>query len=53
MSNCRIALGLSLVVGILSAAVAQQTFVVPDNLFTQADFVVKSATTPEKAAMLR
>jgi len=27
--------------------------VVPDNLFTQAGFVVKYATTPEKSAVLR
>ena len=53
MSNCRIVLGLSLLAGFLSPAVAQQTVVVPDNLFTQSGFVVKYATTPEKAAMLR
>ena len=34
-------------------AVAQsQTIVVPDNLFTQAGFVVKYATTPEKTKIL-
>ena len=32
----------------LSFALAQQTIVIPDNLFTQAGFVVKYATTPEK-----
>jgi hypothetical protein len=37
----------------LSFALAQQTLVVPDNLFTQAGFVVKYATTPEKSALLR
>ena len=37
----------------LSFAFAQQTIVVPDNLFTQAGFVVKYATTPEKSALLR
>src|SRR5262245_34374721 len=37
----------------LSFALAQQTIVVPDNLFTQAGFVVKYATTPEKSAILR
>jgi hypothetical protein len=37
----------------LSFAFAQQTIVVPDNLFTQAGFVVKYATTPEKSAILR
>ena len=37
----------------LSIALAQQTIVVPDNLFTQAGFVVKYATTPEKSAILR
>jgi hypothetical protein len=37
----------------LSFAFAQQTIVVPDNLFTQAGFVVKYATTPAKSALLR
>lgn len=37
----------------LSFAFAQQTIVVPNNLFTQAGFVVKYATTPEKIALLR
>jgi hypothetical protein len=37
----------------LSFALAQQTIVIPDNLFTQAGFVVKYATTPEKSAILR
>jgi len=37
----------------LSYAFAQQTIVIPDNLFTQAGFVVKYATTPEKSALLR
>ena len=54
MSIRRIALGFSLLTGILSPAAAQQrTIVIPDNLFTQAGFVVKYATTPEKAAILR
>jgi hypothetical protein len=54
MSICRIALGFSLLACILSPANAQQqTTVIPDNLFTQAGFVVKYATTPEKAAILR
>jgi hypothetical protein len=54
MSICRIVLGFSLLTVTLSPAVAQQqTMVVPDNLFTQAGFVVKYATTPEKAAILR
>src|SRR6478736_9495915 len=54
MSILRIALGFSLLIVILSPAAAQQqTTVVPDNLFTQAGFVVKYATTPEKAAILR
>lgn len=54
MSNCRLALGFLLLTGILSPASAQQqTIVIPDNLFTQAGFVVKYATTPEKAAILR
>ena len=47
MSICRIALGFSLLACILSPANAQQqTTVIPDNLFTQAGFVVKYATTP-------
>src|SRR5215510_9309362 len=37
----------------LSFAFAQQAIVVPNNLFTQAGFVVKYATTPEKIALLR
>jgi hypothetical protein len=37
----------------LSIALAQQTIVIPNNLFTQAGFVVKYATTPEKSALLR
>src|SRR5512143_3142128 len=54
MSNCRIALGFLLLTGILSTANAQQqTIVIPDNLFTQAGFVVKYATTSEKTAILR
>lgn len=32
---------------------AQQPIVIPDNLFTQAGFVVKYATTPEKKAILQ
>ena len=39
--------------GLSFALAQQQTVVVPDNLFTQAGFVVKYATTPEKRAMLR
>lgn len=43
-----------LVFGIsLAFAQQQQGIVVPNNLFTQAGFVVKYATTPEKAAILR
>jgi hypothetical protein len=54
MSNCRIVLGFLLLTGVLSTANAQQqTIVIPDNLFTQAGFVVKYATTPEKTALLR
>lgn len=53
MLSCRFALGLSLIAYAVSPAVAQQTIVIPDNLFTQAGFVVKYATTPEKAALLR
>lgn len=46
-------IGSVLVVLGFSIALAQQTIVIPDNLFTQAGFVVKYATTPEKAALLR
>ena len=54
MSNDRIALGfLLLAVALSPTAAQQQTIVIPDNLFTQAGFVVKYATTPEKAAILR
>ena len=37
----------------LSIALAQQSIVIPNNLFTQAGFIVKYATTPEKSAVLR
>ena len=37
----------------LSIALAQQSIVIPNNLFTQAGFIVKYATTPEKSAILR
>lgn len=37
----------------ISFGLAQQTIVVPNNLFTQAGFIVKYATTPEKRAMLK
>ena len=37
----------------LSIALAQQTIVIPNNLVTQAGFIVKYATTPEKSAILR
>src|SRR5215510_11767650 len=54
MSIRRIALGFLLLSGILSPANAQQqTIVIPNNLFTQAGFVVKYATSPEKTAILR
>ena len=53
-SHCRIVLGISLLICVLSSAVVQpQTIVAPDNLFTQAGFLVKYATTPEKTAILR
>src|SRR4029077_905352 len=35
------------------ALAQQQTLVIPDNLFTQAGFAVKYATTPEKSRILR
>ena len=53
MSTCRVALASLLLVSGASLALAQQTIVIPDNLFTQAGFVVKYATTPEKTALLR
>jgi hypothetical protein len=53
MSIRRVAIGSTLAVFALSVAFAQQTIVIPDNLFTQAGFVVKYATTPEKTALLR
>jgi hypothetical protein len=49
----RAIIGSALFVLGLSFALAQQTIVVPNNLFTQAGFVVKYATTPEKSAVLR
>jgi hypothetical protein len=50
----RIIIGSALLVCGSSFALAQQQqlIVVPDNLFTQAGFVVKYATTPEKTRML-
>ena len=42
-----------LVLGLTFALAQEQTIVVPDNLFTQAGFVVKYANTPEKSAVLR
>ena len=53
MSKCRVAIASVLLVFGFSVALAQQTIVIPDNLFTQAGFVVKYATTPEKTALLR
>ena len=38
-----------LMCGLSFALAQQQTLVIPDNLFTQAGFVVKYATTPEKS----
>jgi hypothetical protein len=49
----RVIIGAAPLVLGLSFAFAQQTIVVPNNLFTQAGFVVKYATTPEKIALLR
>jgi hypothetical protein len=50
----RVIVGSALLVCSLSFALAQQqTLVIPDNLFTQAGFAVKYATTPEKSRMLR
>jgi hypothetical protein len=42
-----------LVCGLSFVLAQQQVIVVPNNLFTQAGFVVKYATTPEKSAILR
>jgi len=55
MHTYRITIGFALLMCGLSFARAQQQqlIVVPDNLFTQAGFVVKYATTPEKEAILR
>jgi len=54
MATRRVFIGSALAVCGLSYALAQQgTIVIPDNLFTQAGFVVKYATTPEKTAILR
>lgn len=50
----RVIAGFALLAWGLSIALAQQQGVVaPNNLFTQAGFVVKYATTPEKRALLR
>jgi hypothetical protein len=50
----RVIIGSALLLFGVSLAVAQQQdIVVPDNLFTQAGFIVKYATTPEKTALLR
>jgi hypothetical protein len=54
MLTRRVFIGSALLVCGTSFAVAQQqTIVIPNNLFTQAGFVVKYATTPEKTAILR
>jgi hypothetical protein len=55
MPTHHITIGFALLVCGLSFARAQQqqVIVVPDNLFTQAGFIVKYATTPEKEATLR
>jgi hypothetical protein len=54
MPTRRVIIGSALIACGVSFAVAQQqTIVIPNNLFTQAGFVVKYATTPEKTAMLR
>jgi hypothetical protein len=49
-----ITIGFVLLVSVsLARAQQQQAIVIPDNMFTQAGFVVKYATTPEKEAILR
>jgi hypothetical protein len=42
-----------LICGHSFAVAQQQSIVIPNNLFTQAGFAVKYATTPEKKALLR
>jgi len=42
-----------LMCGLSFALAQQQTLVIPDNLFTQAGFAVKYATTAEKSRILR
>jgi hypothetical protein len=49
----RVLSGLVFFSGMSLASAQQQTIVVPNNLFTQAGFIVKYATTPEKSAILR
>jgi hypothetical protein len=54
MLTRRVFTGSALVVCGLSFALAQQqTIVIPNNLFTQAGFIVKYAMTAEKTAILR
>jgi hypothetical protein len=54
MPTRRVIIGSALLVcGLPFALAQQQTIVLPDNLFTQAGFVVKYATTPEKSRILR
>src|SRR5215510_14904580 len=53
MPICRTVSAAALLALGLSFALAQQTIVIPDNLFTQAGIAVQYATTPEKSAILR
>jgi hypothetical protein len=52
-SRCVIVALALLICGLSFARAQQQTLVIPDNLFTQAGFAVKYATTPEKSAILK
>jgi hypothetical protein len=54
MPTRRSVAGLVFVVwGLSLASAQQQLIVIPNNLFTQAGFTVKYATTPEKSRVLR
>ena len=54
MSGRRVMIASALLAcGMVFALAQQQLIVIPNNLFTQAGFVVKYATTPEKIKILR
>jgi hypothetical protein len=52
LNRCVLA-GFAMLTFALPSAFAQQHLVVPNNLFTDAGFTVKFATTPEKRAILK